>query len=476
MSGQLPHGAEGAAALTVIFAAVSWICSAFMIWLTWTHNERISYVACVAYFTLLSTTASFIQQIHVIAFYRDDMIKEFERKTAHPNADNINIANGSVGLDLALFYVQFFCYNVESMFIMFWASELAQSIYGLTEKAATRRILCKVNAGGKVVAVIFPLAIVLALQAPSVQSHLHRFVVLAAVPLFFSLGLGSLLLLAILVRYIHSRRKLRRFSSSDGYSTDPESSQGAGRRARGVRSSWSTRSSSTKGIYDRWLLTRFTIGFVLLTVFQIATVLFQDFSKRNAAEDVSSGTVDLSVARARDTLYLFIPGNTPGIAIFVVFGTTSAFRRHIYRTFIPRRWQRNRATFLLEDGRPASTSPGASPRCSTITAVPSRQASFVKNHRREPGSGSTVCSAASREVEMQTTVAARKESGKGKEAEERLGDVAEIGVGYGDDIPAVARPAAVIAPALVYGRGDPELSDGSRNIVVIYKCGGSWRR
>ncbi|KAI0594211.1 hypothetical protein F4775DRAFT_455580 [Biscogniauxia sp. FL1348] len=334
MPDQLPRGAEGAAAVTLTFASISWICSAVMIWLTWTHNQRFSYVALVAYITIISTIASIIQQIHDVVLWRDVMTEQFQHRLAEPDNADLQIANGSVGMDLVLFYIQFYCYNVEALLITFWASELVQSIYSLNERPATARILEKFNATGKIVALLLPILFILVVRAPAIHSSVKALVHIVGIPLIISLGCGSLLMLTILFRYIQTRRKLAPLFPSSLQSSHPGSSKSRN------RISWGGAALGTHGVYDRWLMTRFTLSFILLGVFQATSFLFQRFSAHNTEVDAQSASPDLSAARARQALFLFIPGNTPGVALFVVFGTTTAFRRHMYKTFVPRRWQK----------------------------------------------------------------------------------------------------------------------------------------
>lgn len=42
---------------------------------------------------------------------------------------------------------------------------------------------------------------------------------------------------------------------------------------------------------------------------------------------------DFSAPRARKAFLLFIPGNLPGIGLFIVFGTTAAFRKYMHEKF-----------------------------------------------------------------------------------------------------------------------------------------------
>lgn len=69
-------------------------------------------IACIAYFTLLSTLASLIQQVHLVAFYRDVTFTQFEQKSANPDSPDHNISNGSVGMDLVLYYIREFFFSI----------------------------------------------------------------------------------------------------------------------------------------------------------------------------------------------------------------------------------------------------------------------------------------------------------------------------------------------------------------------------
>lgn len=66
----------------------------------------------------------------------------------------------------------------------------------------------------------------------------------------------------------------------------------------------------------------------------MTNTLFQVQSVLNTKKDTASVEPDLSVERARSTFYLFIPGNTPGIFVFLVFGTTAGCRKAMYNIFV----------------------------------------------------------------------------------------------------------------------------------------------
>ncbi|KAI1859333.1 hypothetical protein JX265_010336 [Neoarthrinium moseri] len=356
MVGQLPEGSDGLAAATLTFAAASLICSSLVIWLTWCHNERLSYVALLAYFTLTSTLCSLIQQIHDIAHFRDVILEQHEARLKNPLSPDGRVANGSTGMDLILYYMQFYCYQVMSMLVLWWASELTQSVYGFMHKRSTRKTLRKVNAAGKIVAIILPLIIILLLRTPPVQKSQLTFTVLTDVPLGLSMGIGSILMVFILARYIYSKRKLLRFEPGRGDSTTDAESQLSFHNASRVSK---TSRPRRRAIYDRWLMTRFTIAFLFLAVFQGTATLFQQLSIQSFQAKISIPEPDLSASNANRILLLFIPGNLPGVALFVVFGTTTAFRQHMSKTLqrlkpewrLPNLFRRNRG--LMYDDLPS---------------------------------------------------------------------------------------------------------------------------
>lgn len=63
-------------------------------------------LSILAFFTLFSTTASIVQQAHDITYYQDVMIDQFEHKKLNPGSPENAIANGSIGLDLVLYYLR----------------------------------------------------------------------------------------------------------------------------------------------------------------------------------------------------------------------------------------------------------------------------------------------------------------------------------------------------------------------------------
>ncbi|KAI1487662.1 hypothetical protein F5X96DRAFT_132251 [Biscogniauxia mediterranea] len=346
MAFQLPTEVLGVAAGVLTYSFTALICSSLMVWLVWSQQERTSYVAGIAYFTLLSTAASIVSQFHDFALYEDVMTAQWRYARAHPDSPEIKVSNGAIGLDLGLWYFRQYTYSVESLFVVFWAFSLMQSVYGLTDKHQLKELLGRINYIGKIVSVVLPILTICLLQVKAIQKSTAAFFFLANVVLMISLALGSICMVVIFVRYVYTRGRLVRQSRTGDSSTYITSRGGS--------------TLKIKGIYDRWLLTRFTIAFIVLSAFELSNILFQLHGMSNSNGDAKLDQPDLSVERAHETAVLFLPGPAPSFLLFIVFGTTAQCRKQITAALLPKRWQRQKEEPLDLHFRSAQSAPRAS--------------------------------------------------------------------------------------------------------------------
>ncbi|RYP25209.1 hypothetical protein DL765_000090 [Monosporascus sp. GIB2] len=149
---------------------------------------------------------------------------------------------------------------------------LALSMYGFAERTHLYNTLALANVVGKLVSVIYPVTSIALLQLEAVQGSFMGFLVLADLP----------------------------------------------------------------HIYDRWLLIRFSIGFCILAIFNLTNILCQIAWHSNISRDVEADGPDMSVARARHDSALFLPGVSSSLLAFIIFGTTTPFRKHMRKVFIDR--------------------------------------------------------------------------------------------------------------------------------------------
>ncbi|KAK8024171.1 hypothetical protein PG993_012237 [Apiospora rasikravindrae] len=369
MALQLPHEVRGIAAGVLLYSFAGLICSALFVWLTWTHRERTSHVALIGYLLLASTATAVVTQLHTFISWEDVATAQWKEAVAHPKNPEQIISNGAVGIDLGLWY--FLCIlSVGDVGPLL-------SIYGWTEKPQVKVTLYRINAVGKGTSIVLPIITICLLQAKSVQKSVVAFMFLANVVLMISLAGGCCFMLAIVVRYIRSRRQLL------GWNVQYGEASGSGFSASNSQSQGQKRRGASRGTYDRWLMTRFSIAFVILrrgnfseletltgdSIFELTNMLFQFTGMQNSNKDAFRSSPDISVERAKETAVLFLPGPAPSFLIFIVFGTTAPFRKHMYRTFMPKCWQRvevERKRTVARQGSQHAPAPNAQHAKSTL--------------------------------------------------------------------------------------------------------------
>ncbi|GKT59186.1 glycoside hydrolase [Colletotrichum tofieldiae] len=256
---------------------------------------------------------------HTLVRWRDIKLEQFQHSNANVGNPELAIAGQSTGLDLALFYIQFYSYNVEAALTFFWAVALTQSIFQLEPVKSLRK---RINYIAKATAVLLPALLIGILRLKSVQKHTVPFLILADGIMGFCLSGSGVLLIVILVKYIHTRRNLLSWNVQYG------------QRSNSTKSSDTLVFDSNNGkrrqtIYDRWLV--------------FVTIMFQVSSARQNSRDSLSNSPDLSTERLHLDLLLFIPGVSASLLTFVVFGTTKTFRDYLADKLIPQKLRdRNR--------------------------------------------------------------------------------------------------------------------------------------
>lgn len=328
MGAQIPAGAAAAAGAILAFSFICLGTSLLLILLVWVQSERKSYVALLGYILSLSVAASIIQQIHTIARWNDIKTAQWENVKKNVGDPELNITGASTGLDLVVFYVQYYTYNAESMLILFWATELAWSIFQIRSTRANRLHGSLIAKG---LALILPAVQQVLLRQPAFHKSTTGYMVLASFIMITCFGLGAMLLLAILVKYIHARIALVTWKVPYGLPSGGTNDHSA---ARLYPNSPQAPKQPKKSIYDRWLLLRFTIGFVALGLFELVIINFQ---LRAAAVNTEANIppfADLSAERAISDFILFVPGVSGAPLVFLVFGTTRTFRDYMARIFL----------------------------------------------------------------------------------------------------------------------------------------------
>ncbi|KAK0712222.1 hypothetical protein B0T21DRAFT_297479 [Apiosordaria backusii] len=354
---QLPSEVLGQCIAILIY---SWLClgvGLFLLWIMWVHDERKSYVMMLGSFMVLHTFTSIIQQIHTIIWWNDIKTAQWQNVVENVGNPELNITGASTGLDLVLFYIQYYCYNVESLLIVFWAVELANSIFQLR---ITKMYRFHASLIAKGIAAVIPAVFMVLLRFSNIQASTVGFLVLSSGIMIACFLAGSLILLCILGKYVRSRVMVLSWDVRYGRSTNTGEPTADGTTDGGTGQYGSTAGTNAKpplprkrNIYDRWLVLRFTVAFVALSLFQLVVVMFQlRASQTNSVEKVPAAP-DLSAGRAVTDFVLYVPGVTAPVLAYLVFGTTRTFRDYAWSVLAPQCLQAKREARKQAKKRPS---------------------------------------------------------------------------------------------------------------------------
>ncbi|KAF6828006.1 glycoside hydrolase [Colletotrichum musicola] len=354
---QLPSAVDLEAVGVLFYSFICLIANVLLVWLTWIHNDRTSYIACIAYATLIVTTTSIAQQFYDYAFWRDILTAQFYY--ARENADNAEVQyfKGSQGVKLILSYIRIFGFTIESTFVFFFALSLAASVYGWF--ATTPRTTHTISIIGRVLPFILTSLTVGLMHSPPAQESFLVYMFVANTQFVLSLLGSAILLLMILFKYVSSRRNLQTWNVLYGNAGSLPNSSANGSKSRSV---WLGSSSSRGGggrsraysgagannTYDSWLVIRLSIAFAVLCVFEYTNVVPKLAASSHTIDLADDLEPDLSIKRARASVRGYVSGVTPSLVAFLVFGTTKTFQRKIYDTFVPKciqrriQWRRKR--------------------------------------------------------------------------------------------------------------------------------------
>jgi len=133
-------------------------------------------VALLGAILSLSVIASILQQTHTIARWNDIKTAQWQNVVGNVGNPELNITGASTGLDLVLFYIQYYTYNVESMLILFWATELAHSVFQIRSSRASRMHASLI---AKTAAILLPAVQQICLRQPVFQRSTIGYMVLA---------------------------------------------------------------------------------------------------------------------------------------------------------------------------------------------------------------------------------------------------------------------------------------------------------
>ncbi|KAL2293056.1 hypothetical protein FJTKL_08058 [Diaporthe vaccinii] len=320
---QLPSGSEGTAYGVLAWAFTCLFCNLLIIWLLVQSKEKGSYLFFISSAALIANSTSIAQLIMLIINYQDVMwdrlrYLKYLAKTGIPALVALN--SYDTGADKILSSMRWACFTIEAGLAFCWSFQLMHSVYGLAESPSMRRPLTLINRIGKPVAIILPIIQAGLLQLTPLKKSAFWYFFTADI-LYVISCLGGLFMLGlILLEYIQTRLLLRKIETS-----------GAKFGALQQRPS---------SIHDRWLVVRVTIPMVFISAFEGYNIVVQVTYNHMDISDSLTAEPDLTASKAQSTMAAFIPGCVAGLFLLLCFGTTRQFRRRLYKTFVPVRFQR----------------------------------------------------------------------------------------------------------------------------------------
>jgi hypothetical protein len=83
-------------------------------------DKGVSDIAMLSGFVIVNIIASIIQQIHTMVWWNDAKQAQHKDLVDHVGNPEVAITGGSAGIDLALFHIQYYTYNVDALIVLFW--------------------------------------------------------------------------------------------------------------------------------------------------------------------------------------------------------------------------------------------------------------------------------------------------------------------------------------------------------------------
>ncbi|KAJ4420326.1 hypothetical protein N0V82_004425 [Gnomoniopsis sp. IMI 355080] len=338
---QLPDSVVGAAIACLLYSALCLIANIILVWLVWVHRERTSYVAFISYFTLLATVSSLVQQLYDYILWVDVMTWQFWYGKGHMNDAEVQYQNEIFGLKLALSYIRIFCFMVEASLVFFFSFSLAATVYGWWAKKPAH--LRKLSVIGRIVPITLGIISTILLQLEFTHKSFSVYFVLANAQFIISLCGSCVFLLMILFKYLQTRRRLHTWLTLDygKAASATTASSGTKSTATNFRRSRAYSGSQPRATFDNWLVIRLSIAFATLCVFEWTNISPRVRNRENVLASADETGPDLSHSRAMSTVTGYLSGVSPSLLAFLVFGTTKAFQRKMYRTFVPRFLRKN---------------------------------------------------------------------------------------------------------------------------------------
>ncbi|KUI53884.1 hypothetical protein VP1G_01153 [Cytospora mali] len=223
------------------------------------------------------------------------------------------------GADNVLSTMRWACFTIEAGIGFCWSFQLMQSVYGLMRSPSLQRPLSFFNRIAKPLVVLLSMLMAGLSQLKSLKkSTVWYFFTFNVLYLCFCIG-AMFMIGLIFVEFVQTRLIMRKMVKS--------------------AAKFGTLQQAPSSIHDRWLVIRVTIPMAALSAFEGYNISGQMAYANESLKEVLTAEPDLSASTAISTLVQFIPGCLAGLVLLICFGTTRQFRRRLYKTFVPKRFQ-----------------------------------------------------------------------------------------------------------------------------------------
>ncbi|KFY16497.1 hypothetical protein V491_05328 [Pseudogymnoascus sp. VKM F-3775] len=313
MSGGVPQGAVGLAVIVLLYSFLCLFLGILLFYVGWRHGAKFTYVSLIAVFASIACVASIAQQIHYVV----DWVKIKEVQHAAKERDLTSpilvVTGATQGADLGLFWIQFTTYNINALLVLFWSASLFQGTWKLKPLVDLQSRFTHLETIAKLFAIFFPPPLLGIAHAPSISKNAVAYLLLCNISLVVSLLIGGILLILTLYKFVTLKNK---FSSIRGSSGNSRQETARLRRR------------------DKWIIIRFSIAFSILAAFEIAIISFEvlQYNANHSATTVTPITnSDLPAILAE--IAQFVPGVTPPLVAFLIWGTTETYWQEIKDLF-----------------------------------------------------------------------------------------------------------------------------------------------
>ncbi|KAH9992260.1 hypothetical protein F4779DRAFT_609325 [Xylariaceae sp. FL0662B] len=157
----------------------------------------------MAYFSLICTISSIIQQIYNYALWNDLMWAQLYYIKAHYENADVVFNNGNFGFMRVMANIRLFCYIMESSYLLAYTIQITFAVYGYwpTRRRAERTSVL----ASKVVPLMLAGITIGLLQTPPVQSSFLVYMIVANAQSVTSCAGSIFLILVILWNYLDTK-------------------------------------------------------------------------------------------------------------------------------------------------------------------------------------------------------------------------------------------------------------------------------